>query len=99
MSNGVPASQVTGLAPVAVSEVQPMGFIRVTWDRWKKIARAVGVVQTRVLMVVFYFILVCPLGLIMRLAGDPLRLKARAGSNWTPHRHEDPSLDVARRQF
>ena len=99
MSNGVPASQVTELAPVAVSGVQPMGFVHTTWDHWKKIARAVGVGQTRVLMVVFSFVLVCPLGLIMRLAGDPLRLKAHTGSNWTPHRHEDPSLDVARRQF
>ena len=76
-----------------------MSFLRATWDRWKKIARAVGVVQTRLLMVVFYFVVVLPLGLIMRLTGDPLHLKRRNGSNWTPHAHEDPSLDTARRQF
>jgi len=76
-----------------------MGFGRAAWDRWKKIARAVGVVQTRILMVIFYFIFVFPIGLIMRLRGDPLRLKPRTGSNWTPHHQEPASLESARRQF
>ena len=75
------------------------GFVRTAWAHWKKIAHAVGVVQTRVLMVVFYFIAVLPIGLIMRLAGDPLHLKRPTGSNWTPHRHQQPSVDNARQQF
>jgi hypothetical protein len=76
-----------------------MGVIKGMWDHWKKVARAVGVVQTRILMVILYFLLVFPLGLIMRLTGDPLRLRVHTGSNWTPHRHETPGLDSARRQF
>ncbi len=99
MSHEVPASGV-GVRPVVTATTgPPMGFVRFAWDHWKKIARAIGVVQTRILMVVFFFVFVLPLGLLMRLRGDPLHLKVPEGSNWTPHRNQDPSLDTARRQF
>jgi len=75
------------------------GFVRGAWTHWKRIAHAVGVVQTRVLMVIFYFIFVLPLGLVMRMRGDPLHLKPGASGNWTPHRYEEPSLNSTRRQF
>ncbi len=99
MSSGVPASQVQVGALVSVAAPPPAGLLHAAWDRWKKIARAIGVVQTRILMVVFYFIFVLPLGLVMRLSSDRLHLKPPARGNWTPHRHEEPSLDTARRQF
>jgi hypothetical protein len=50
-------------------------------------------------MVVFYFLFVFPVGLILRMRSDPLHLEEPKGSNWTPHRHEEASLDTARRQF
>ncbi len=99
MGNGVPVSQVGVNSIVPVSAPARVGLLRTVWERWKKIARAVGVVQTRILMVVFYFLFVFPLGLILRMRSDPLHLKEPTGSNWTPHRHEEASLDTARRQF
>lgn len=99
MTHDVPASGVGVRPVVAVTAAPPGGFLRSAWDRWKKIARAIGVVQTRILMVVFYFVLVLPLGLFLRLRGDPLHLKAPEGSNWTPHRDQEATLDAARRQF
>jgi len=103
MRDGIPVSEApvrNGVEPLAsLSASSPTGFFRAAWAHWKKIAHAVGVVQTRVLMVIFYFIAVLPIGLIMRLAGDPLHLKPPAKNNWTAHRHEEPSLDNARRQF
>jgi len=104
MSQKISASEVaTGVdvhTPVTtLSAPGAFGFARATWEHWKKIAHAIGVVQTRILMVVFYFIVAFPLGLVMKRSGDPLHLKEPAGGNWTPHRHEEPSLDTARRQF
>jgi len=84
---------------ISVMETRPLAFLRVAWTRWKKIARAIGVVQTRILMVCLYFIFVLPVGIVVRLTGDPLRLKRPAGSNWTPHPDEEPSVEAARRQF
>ncbi|HVO27474.1 MAG TPA: hypothetical protein VMW56_28000 [Candidatus Margulisiibacteriota bacterium] len=85
--------------PASVAAPAPVGFLRTVWERWKKIARAIGVVQTRILMVVFYFLFVLPIGLLMRMRGDPLHLKEPQGSNWTPHRSQDANLETARRQF
>lgn len=99
MSYDVPESRVGVRLVAPVTTPAPSGFLRSAWERWTKIARAIGVVQTRILMVVFYFVFVLPLGLIMRMRGDPLHLKAPKGSNWTPHRNQDANLETARRQF
>jgi hypothetical protein len=99
MANSIPVSEVPAHPLVSLATPGPFGFLRLAWERWKKIARAIGVVQTRILLVLFYFVFVLPLGLIVRSTGDPLHLKARTGGNWTPHRQEKASLDSARRQF
>src|SRR5713101_2035871 len=103
MTNGLPASEIrprSEVAPiVSFMAAGPISFLRAAWDRWKKIAHAVGVVQTRILMVIFYFIVVYPLGLIMKRTGDPLHLTRPRDSNWTAHRQEEPGIDTARRQF
>lgn len=99
MAEGISASETAAPPLVSLSASGPLGMVRAGWTRWKKIARAVGVVQTRLLMVFFYFVVVFPVGLLMRMSGDPLHLKVRSGSNWTPHRHQDPTLENAHRQF
>ena len=102
MSSGIPVTEV-GTRPVSHSSAVPivatMNPLRGAWLHWKRLAHAVGVVQTRFLMVGFYFLVVLPLGLVMRLADDKLRLQRPQGSCWVPHAHEDQSIDTARRQF
>ncbi|MCK6554153.1 hypothetical protein L6Q96_06150 [Candidatus Binatia bacterium] len=103
MANAVPASEarVTPESDVEVvdSPAPAMGLARATWERWKQIARAIGVVQTRLLMIAFYVVLVLPLGLVMRLVSDRLHLRRPKNGNWLPHRQEPQSLETARRQF
>lgn len=68
--------------------------------RWTIVARVVGTVQARVLLTLFYFVIVPPFALIANLVGDPLRLKSPAGSGyWTERRPETPSPEAARRQY
>lgn len=98
MSDGISATGTQTPVRISVS-AHSSGFVHLAWDHWKKIARAVGVVQTRILMVCFYFVFVLPIGIFMRLRGDPLHLKPPAGTNWVPHRQEEPSVETARRQF
>lgn len=69
------------------------------WERWKQIARAVGVVQTKFIMILFYFVMVLPLGLVVRLREDRLRLRPPQGSLWVPHSQEEHTLDRARKQY
>lgn len=82
-----------------VSTSTPVLALLSVWEHWKRTARAVGIVQTRILMVGFYFVLVLPLGLVMRMKGDPLHLNAPKGTNWVPHHDEEVSVESARRQF
>jgi hypothetical protein len=89
-SEGSATAQATGT---------PLSLPRAAWGRWKKLAHAIGVVQTRLLMIAFFFVFAFPLGLVMRLTGDRLRLKPTGGSNWAPHPHHEQSIETARRQY
>jgi hypothetical protein len=71
----------------------------IVFRRWTAAARAIGVAQTRLLMLLIYVTIVLPTGLILRLRSDPLRLKPPPESNWLPSRQEKPTVDRARQQF
>ena len=66
-----------------------------------RLSRALGDLVGRVLLTVFYFTLLMPFALLVRLASDPLGTKRRAeGPVWTARRERgSESLDAARRQF
>ncbi|MCB2230273.1 hypothetical protein KQH82_06120 [bacterium] len=76
--------------------------LRQIWNGWMRFARVVGRVNTAVLLTLFYFLILSPLGAVMRLFGwDPLRTgrKARkAESNWQTVRDGSPDLDSLERQ-
>lgn len=75
------------------------GVLRSIWQRWTQLARAIGVVQTRFLLVLFFVVVVLPTGIFVRASGDRLRLKPPKGSNWVPLEEKKQDLDAARRQF
>ncbi len=85
--------------PSDLPEIPKPGLPRAMWNRWTQMARALGVVQTRFLLVGFFLIVVFPTGLFVRATGDRLRLKPPKGSNWTPLDEKKQDLDAARRQF
>lgn len=83
-----PAALPSGLSP-----------LRAGWERWKRFALEMGNVQSRLLAGFFYFTVVVPFGLIARLTGDPLQLRAPAGvSVWQPKEAPDRNVEAARRQ-
>jgi len=69
------------------------------WARWKIIAHAIGTFQARVLLSVFYFVVVPPFALIVKVK-DPLGLRRRDISGaWVVRPAVDTSSEAARRQF
>ena len=75
-----------------------MTLLRRGWERWKRFGKKLGDVQARILLTVFYFVILAPFGLGVR-AADPLGLR-RTGEGWRTRRpapREDP-LARARRQ-
>jgi hypothetical protein len=72
--------------------------VRLAWERWKVVAHVIGNVQARVLLTLFYFVIVPPFALIVKLARDPLGLRPpRLATFWTAREQTDAA--AARRQF
>ncbi len=74
-------------------------FPKRIWTQWRRAAHAIGVVQTRFLMLVIYVVVVVPTGFLMKISNDPMHLKARDGTNCVEAPHEARTLEIARRQF
>jgi hypothetical protein len=75
-------------------------MLRRLWHRWKEIAHQIGTFQARVLLNVFYLLILTPFALAVRLLADPLHLQQQRHSQWLP---KEPPLtsrwEQARRQF
>ena len=65
---------------------------------WKRFARRLADSQGRVLLTLFYVVLIVPVGLVLRLVADPLRRRQPQGTNWTPRPPAPATLHEARRQ-
>ncbi len=74
-----------------------LNLLKRAWEGWKKIAHKIGNFQARVLLTVFYGVLVLPFGLAARFFSDPLRIK-KTPTEWLDHPDEAYDLDWARRQ-
>ena len=52
---------------------------------WMKLAEALGWINTRIILVLVYYLIVTPIGLVMRLAGrSPIATGRDAKSYWKP---------------
>lgn len=75
-------------------------FLKRVWARWKVIAHAIGNFQARVLLTLFYFVIVPPFALVVKLAKDPLSLRPPRGESfWIDRPEPDPTAGASRRQF
>jgi hypothetical protein len=70
------------------------------WERWKVIAHIIGNFQARVLLTAFYFLIVPPFALIVKVFKDPLALRPPAGESlWLERVSAGPAAEAGRRQF
>jgi len=72
-------------------------MLKRVWQAWKRIAHAIGNFQARVLLTIFYAVLVFPFGMWSRFFSDPLRIKTRP-TRWLDHPDEAYDLHWAKRQ-
>lgn len=77
-------------------------FLKKIWEGWKKVAIVIGRVNTVIIMTVFYFLIIAPIGLIFRLFGwDPLQVRKKQrlkGSNWKKIADSEPDIETMSRQ-
>jgi len=73
---------------------------REMWPTIRSFAEAIGEFLGRILLVLLYFIVLSPFGVLVCLFGDPLKLKgARQTTFWIAREAKEMNLDEARRQF
>jgi len=74
-----------------------MNLLKRAWHFQKRFARQLGNFQARLLLTIFYFVLVLPFGLAVRLLADPLRTK-KSPTQWLEHPEDRYDWQWARRQ-
>lgn len=62
------------------------------WEQWKRIARRIGDFQARVLLILFYFVILAPFALVVRWATDPLAIKPGTLKGWRNRSEERGTL-------
>lgn len=69
---------------------------------WMTLAFTLGFVMSNVILTVFFFLLVTPIGLLSRLLGKDFlarKLDTPAASYWIPRAHETRTAESYERQF
>ena len=69
------------------------------WEKWKIIARKIGDFQSRLLLNVFYFLILGPVALLFQWFSDPMHLHPSTPKGWMKHDgSRERSLEEARKQ-
>ena len=90
-TSAAPVLAVVGTLLVAFGAVYPRA-LRGPGRVWWRFAQVLGWINSRILLTIFFALVLTPVGLVMRLAGrNPLRPTGE-GTNWTPYtpRRRDP---------
>lgn len=74
-----------------------MQALKRIWAAWKRLGHKIGNFQARVILTIFYAVLMFPFGIAARLFSDPLRIKRRP-PQWMDCPDEACDLRWARRQ-
>ena len=70
------------------------------WQNWKEFSKRMGSFQSRLMLSMFFFIVVSPFAIAVKLFSDPLNIKyRRAESYWLSKKENKADIEQFRRQF
>ncbi len=75
-------------------DTKPFGYY---WKKWLEFGQRVSNQVARVILMIIYYVLMFPLGIIVRLTSDFLELKSPP--RWMPKEKSENSIESARRMF
>jgi len=77
-----------------------MESLRKLWTWWKGFAHKLGNAQSRLILLLFYFIVIPPFAMILKRVSDPLGLKKSSQTGWRPvEAAKSDSLEASQKQF
>lgn len=69
------------------------------WEKWKTFAHALGRFQTKLILNLFYYVALAPVGALCRWRVNPLGLGRTGGrSAWTYRKNDQDTLDSLKEQ-
>lgn len=76
-------------------------FFATLWKYWEKFGEFIGIIIGRLFLMVFYFTVVLPFGVGLRLFGDPLRMRGKGEQQptWVVRSSTETSLEAGYNQF
>jgi hypothetical protein len=74
-------------------------LIKDFWHGWKAFGQFLGDWLARVVLTIFYFSVLIPFGVGVRLFGDPLHIKSMPEQLWRSRQTGDQTLEETMRQF
>ena len=69
-------------------------MLKVLWKGWKSVAKKIGAVQSRLVLSLFYFVVLGPFALAVR-ARDPMNLRSRTSWHGLPRRDASTNMLTA----
>ena len=76
-----------------------MDLLKKIWEGWKKIAHKIGNFQARIILLIFYFVILAPFAMIIKRS-DPMRLRKGSEHGWqTRASDSSPSAEKMIRQW
>jgi hypothetical protein len=83
----------------SVEGALPRNRFQSLWLKWKGLSGRAGSFQSRLVLSYFFFLLVTPLGLAVKIFGDPLRIKkGEKSSYWLSRPEAAGGLERSRKQ-
>lgn len=76
-----------------------MKIVKFLWKKWLPIAQSIGNFQAQVILTIFYFVILSPLGILYRIFADPFRLRNKLVTNFEKWVHDKETLEQARKQY
>ena len=79
----------------------PTALFKRIWHRWTGFSKRMGSFQSRVMLSFFFFALISPAALIIKMLGDPLSIKGKKAmdSYWLARTPSSTEIEDYRRQF
>lgn len=75
-------------------------LLKKVWQSWGNFSKRMGNFQSRIVLSLFFFILVSPIALAVKMFSDPLRVKHQSNeSHWLPKMKTKVDLEQSRKQF
>jgi hypothetical protein len=79
----------------------PSGTFKRLWRRWTIFSKRMGSFQSRVLLSLFFFVIISPVAFLITVLGDPLKIKKKKPKDtyWSAKTASPLGLEDFRRQF